>query len=485
MSLRVVPTPYGRASSEALHREIARAKAESPLAPVTVIVPGNSVGVAVRRLLASGELGPVSNVGSGLIGVNFLTAYRLAELLAAPRLAAAGRRPVSTPVVAAAVRRVLATDPGRMFGRVATHPATEEALVHAHRELSDLDDAALTVLARQSARAHEVVRIHRYAKRHLAPGWYDEQDLMRAALELVEGGAPLLAEIGTVLCHLPQRVSTPATRLLRAVANRTDLVVIAGYTGVEKADAPIESTLVRLGESPSGTRGAGIAPAHGTAVCSVSDADDEVRSVVRGVVDAMREGVPLEHMAVVFGNAEPYSRLVHDHFEMAGIAHNGVSVRTLADSVLGRALLRLLALPDDGYRRDNVFALLASVPVLDGHGREVPAVKWERVSRDAGVVGGAGGVGEWADRLQYYVKMLPDLAREDGSPAPNPRRADRASLATIRRRARGRSRGSAGYMVRARRLGARPHPALDRFRSGAHRMVGVRAGGREARRSRG
>jgi ATP-dependent helicase/nuclease subunit B len=420
MSLRVVPTPYGRASSEALHREIARAKARSPLAPVTVIVPGNSAGVAVRRLLASGDLGPVSNVGSGLIGVNFLTAYRLAEMLAAPQLAASGRRPVSTPVVAAAVRRVLATDPGPMFGRVATHPATEEALVNAHRELSDLDDAALSVLAHQSARAHEVVRIHRFVKGHLRAGWYDEQDLMHAAHDLVEAGAPLLAEIGTVLCHLPQRLSTPAARLLRAVAVRTDLIVIAGLTGEVRADAVVESTLLRLGDLPSGARGAGIVPAHGTAVWSVSDADDEVRSVVRGVVDAMREGVPLERMAVVFGSAEPYSRLVHDHFELAGIAHNGVSVRTLADSVLGRALLRLLALPDDDYRRDYVFSLLASVPVFDGHGREVPAVAWERVSRDAGVVGG---VGEWADRLQYYAKTLPDLEREDGSAAPNPRRA--------------------------------------------------------------
>ena len=80
--MRVVTTPYGRAASEALRGEIARAKEESPLAPVTVVVPGNSVGVAVRRLLASGELGPVSGAGVGLIGVNFLTTYRLAELLA-------------------------------------------------------------------------------------------------------------------------------------------------------------------------------------------------------------------------------------------------------------------------------------------------------------------------------------------------------------------------------------------------------------------
>src|SRR5204863_6204141 len=161
----------------------ARAKGESPLAPVTVIVPGNSVGVAVRRLLASGELGPVSGAGVGLIGVNFLTTYRLAELLAAPQLAAAGRRPVSTPVVAAAVRRALSVDPGRMFGRVASHPATEEALVGSHRELSDLDDRALDLLAEQSPRAREVVRIHQLVKQQLGAAWYDEQDLMGAALD--------------------------------------------------------------------------------------------------------------------------------------------------------------------------------------------------------------------------------------------------------------------------------------------------------------
>ena len=243
VSLRVVTTPYGRAASEALRGEIARAKAESALAPVTVIVPGNSVGVAVRRLLASGDLGPVSGAGVGLIGVNFLTTYRLAELLAAPQLAAAGRRPVSTPVVAAAVRRVLATEPGRMFGRVASHPATEEALVGSHRELSDLDDRALDVLAHQSARAREVVRIHRLVKRQLGAAWYDEQDLMRAAHERVEAGTPLLTELGAVVCHLPQRVSPPSGRLLRAVATRGELVVIAGFTGVAKADASVVASV--------------------------------------------------------------------------------------------------------------------------------------------------------------------------------------------------------------------------------------------------
>jgi hypothetical protein len=135
MAPTVVTTAYGREAVAALHAQIVAAKAGEPLTPVTVLVPTNSVGVATRRLLGSGALGPVTARGAGVVGVSFLTVLRLAELLAAPALAAAQRRPVSTPVVAAAVRRVLAQQPG-LFAPVVAHPATEEALVAAHRELA-------------------------------------------------------------------------------------------------------------------------------------------------------------------------------------------------------------------------------------------------------------------------------------------------------------------------------------------------------------
>jgi hypothetical protein len=99
--------------------------------------------VSTRRLLASGELGSITNRGVGIAGLNLLTVYRLAELLGAPRLAAGGRRPVSTAVIAAAVRRVLAADPG-IFAPVREHPSTEEALVNSYRELSELRPAIPT-----------------------------------------------------------------------------------------------------------------------------------------------------------------------------------------------------------------------------------------------------------------------------------------------------------------------------------------------------
>lgn len=404
MPIELVTTPYGRDAAAVLHERIAAAKADEPLAPVAVVVPTNSVGVATRRLLASGELGPVTARGDGIVGVTFLTVYRLAELLAAPTLAAAGRRPVSTPVVAAAVRSVLARDPG-VFGPVAQHPATEEALVAAHRELGELDGDALDVLARQSPRSRDVVRVHRETTAALRAAWYTEHDLMRVATDLVGDGAPLPGGLRALLVHLPQRISAPQARLLAALAARVPTTVVLGLTGVRRADASVLASARRLGVELQVERCGAITPPVGSAVWSFSDPDDEVRAVVRGVVDALRDGVPLERIGICYSAADPYARLLEEHLGHAGIAHNGSSVRSLSDTVLGRALQRLLALPDHDFRRDDVFALLAGAPLLDGKGRPADTATWERISRAAGVVGGAG---EWRTRLDRYAAELSD-----------------------------------------------------------------------------
>jgi len=137
VTLEVVPTRYGAPAVEALAARVAIAKRGSPLDPVTVVVPSNYAGVAARRALARRD---------GVIGVTFVTIYRLAELLAGPTLAESGRLPVSSPVVASAVRAALALEPG-VFGAVAGQPATVEALRRVHRELRDLSDAQRAVLA--------------------------------------------------------------------------------------------------------------------------------------------------------------------------------------------------------------------------------------------------------------------------------------------------------------------------------------------------
>ncbi|HEY2998851.1 MAG TPA: hypothetical protein VGJ43_09780, partial [Acidimicrobiales bacterium] len=78
MPLEVVTTAYGRPALTALRAAVAAAKGGDPLAPVTVVVPGNHVGVTARRRLAAGDLGGVAGRGVGVAAVAFLTAYRLA-----------------------------------------------------------------------------------------------------------------------------------------------------------------------------------------------------------------------------------------------------------------------------------------------------------------------------------------------------------------------------------------------------------------------
>ena len=57
MSIDIRWVRYGRPAAEELRAAISLAKDDEPLAPVTIVVPSNYVGVATRRLLASGALG--------------------------------------------------------------------------------------------------------------------------------------------------------------------------------------------------------------------------------------------------------------------------------------------------------------------------------------------------------------------------------------------------------------------------------------------
>jgi RecB family exonuclease len=419
MGLDVVTVAVGRPAAAALRDAVAAGKHDDPLAPVSVVVPTNYVGVAARRALASGGLGPVTGHGIGIAGVTFLTVYRVAELLGAPRLASSGRRPVSTPVLGAAVRGVLARDPG-MFAAVAEHPATEQALVDAYRELSQCDTSALDALARAGRRAHEVVRVCRAARGTLEGDWYDERDLMDAAIETVAAGSPVLADLGALVLYLPQDLSAPAARLLRAVAAHADVTVVAGVTGVPRADAGVATAVGRLGVALQPDGSEPVAVPHATEVASASDPDDEVRAAVRLVMAALVDGVPLERMAILYGASDPYARLVHEQLDAAGITHNGASVRTLAESVLGRSLLGLLRLPERDFHRHDVMTLLAGAPVwFDG--RPVPSAQWERISRRAGIVRGAE---QWHERLDRHATALAEqLAEELAVPDRDPRPA--------------------------------------------------------------
>ena len=434
MTVRV--TPYGAPALEALCEviEAERLEAGHFLAPVTVVVGEHRLAIVTRRALAR----------RGQIGVDCVTLRELAERLAGDALAAQGRRPASAAVLAAAVRQVLQTPAAGVFGEVRNHLATERALVDALRTLRDLDDHQLAALAKSSARAGDVVAISRQVQRRLASGgFHDERDLLAEATRLLGGrndtaatdperpadphdgpghretGPPAesatqgdppravdVGGLGRVVLYLPQRLGAPALDLLAALsAAAGEFTVVAAGCGDEDADAPVAAAVRRLAGAEAWRPPAVPAPTP-TRIIAVPDADEEVRTALRGVVGSMRRGVPPGRMAVLYGRNEPYARLLADQLQAAGLPFSGPSARPLAESVLGRFLLGLLGLPGRRYSRSDMMAWLAVAPVRwvleatdEGRWRPVPVAAWERISRRAGVIDGAE---EWERRLDAY-----------------------------------------------------------------------------------
>jgi ATP-dependent helicase/nuclease subunit A len=401
MPVELVTTGYGAAAYVALGEVVAAAKGDDPLAPVTLVVPTNLCGVVARRVLARGY----RDGRPGVAGLSVATLPRLAERLAAPGLSAAGRRPLTTPVLGAAWRRALAADPGPLEP-VARHPATVWALVEAYRALRDLSDGALDAVAGTSALCGHVIGLYRRVAGMLAVGWYDTVDLLREA-------AQAEAPPGTVVVFLPQDLDRSSVSLVGALAAGTEVVMVAGLTGAPRADEAICRTADALGLHGRGREA--VEPPTATRVLHASDPDDEVRCVVREVVHALG-GTPAHRIAVLYGPAHPYARLLHEHLGAAGVTVNGAGVRAGHEHAVCRSLLGLLALPDHDLRRDDVFRLLAGVPVCTGGGELVPTSRWERISRAAGVVKAA----DWDTRLRAYTDFeRAAAAAERASADPN------------------------------------------------------------------
>jgi len=416
-------TAYGKPAIELLARQISASKNGDPLSAVTVIVRSNFVAVSTRRALAAQP--------GGIANVTFTTLKRLAEQRGASELAQIGRRPVSAPVTTAAVRMALTTEPG-IFAPVADHPATEEALVAAHRELRGVPDGTLNTVAACSDRARDVVRIHRAARDILSPDWYDEEDLLTAAADHVLRSGSDTTE--PVIGHLLSSYTHGEEALLRALASRGAVHVNVGLTGDRDADLASIAAHERIGFKVSA---ADVETACASSIISASDPDDEVRAAVRQITAWMHEGVRLGKIGLLYPTADPYARLLEEHLSAAGIAV-GVPVRGIGDMMLGRAVRQILALPERTFHRRDVLGFLTSAIVLTDGGI-ANSRSWEKVSRAAGVVGGD----DWDTRLRAWVENQRRQADLDAA-------ADLDDRANRRRREADHAQTLADFVARLR-----------------------------------
>ncbi len=394
MTIRATATPYGIPAVDLLAAQIADLKADDPLTPVTVVVASNYVGLSTRRALAARP--------GGIANVNFTTFRELTSRLSCNSLTPVKRGLATAPLIGAAIRSVLAAEPG-IFRSVAGHPATEQALATAYRELRNVPDFEADSVAACSPRAHDVVRICRATHQLISPHWYDEQDLMESAIAALDAGR---CPGGSTIIHLLADITAGQVELIRALTAQVRLLINIGVTGAADADGPTLASWARADVVPENSPD--VDAPHATHIISASDSEDEVRAAIRLVSAWAKDGIRLGRIALLFTSTDPYAQLVPAQLTTAGIPFSGTPVRSLGDMLFGRALQALLALPDHNFRRPDVLAILADAPIFDG-GAPAPTRAWERLSRDAGVVSGH----DWATRLPLYAATKRRLAAED------------------------------------------------------------------------
>ena len=157
---------------------------------------------------------------------------------------------------------------------------------------------------------------------------------------------------------LPQDLTRAASRFVLHVAGKAPVHVIAATTGDARADAGVRRAAELLGLDT-------VPPVQETAVAALvmhsSDADDEVRSLVRDSSAAPHNAA--HRIAILHGNATPYARTLHEQLSAAGVTFNGPGVRPTAERTIPRAFTTLLdALDSGGLDRATLLDIVSGAP---------------------------------------------------------------------------------------------------------------------------
>ncbi|MCX2966281.1 PD-(D/E)XK nuclease family protein [Gordonia aquimaris] len=317
---------------------VTRLKACSPFVPVTIVVPSHAAGRDVLHESARAQ---------AVVNANVLTFHGAVFKLATPALAP--RQALPYPLLEAAIQRVLAKTPG-VFADVADEPITAQALASAAWELSAIAEPTMDLPTPLVA---ELLRIYRAAIGRLTSSYYLQHEAYTAAAERLD-------ELGAIIVYHPVANSRAEQVLLRELQQRGEI---------------IEPTL-------------DVTP---TQIIHTSDADDEVRAVVRLVRKHLASGVPGHRIGIFSGSDDPYLPLLHEHLIAGHIAFTGPECHTLVDRPTARALLGLLELDHDTMPRRELFTLLAEGALRRPEHDDQPISqrRLERLTRDdEPIVGG-------------------------------------------------------------------------------------------------
>lgn len=384
MAIRGEWVRFGQPALDRLTTLVAELKAGDPLAPVTVVVPTNPVGVVARRALGR---------AAGVANVEFVTVGALAYRLAAGDIGRRDLHRLTDQVLTGAVRQALETTGGPLR-YLAAHSSAPAAIADA---LSRLRRADAVDRVQQSGRqvAAAVAALDRSVAARLID-FVDDVEVARLAVERLRRTA---GPRPPVVVHLPEWLYPAERSLLAELAQRSEMVVLFGYTGDAAADRLTEDLATLLGAPlppgpavPSGN----VARIH----VAAPDADEAARQAVGWVIEQRRSDPSLSwaDLAILYPSPELYLRSVHRHLLLADVPFNGPAMTRFDQSRLGAVMARLVDLVASAQpTRSVVMAVVRCPGVQRPEGGPVRPVRWERWSRKAGII--AGGAEVWQAQL--------------------------------------------------------------------------------------
>ena len=390
---------------------IRRIQRDDPLRPVTVIGPSNYANLSLRHRLGL----------SGIANVRFMVFPRLAELLGAPSLSERGRRPL-TPIINSAVVREVASRATGLLGPLRDHPSTHLSLRRTFRQLRHATEYALDSLHAQGGLLAETVALYRMYRERVA-NFYDDEDRAEAATNAVRNGSAYgLDDLGYIVLFRVRGLTPSQISLVQALSEDGRCSVLLGLTGNPDADRSTLALANGLHPHPSlppveeGTIPHPTYTVHPDSprahLLIAPDAHQEMRWVIRRIVQRAEAGTPFHRMAVLYRKEEPYGTLVREELELAGIPVAGPNTASLADTAVGSTLTGLLGLRDADFARDTVMAWLTGSPlkppsVIDA--AYFNPTLWDTISKKAKVVRGAEG---WEQRLNQFADNQEAAAAE-------------------------------------------------------------------------
>jgi ATP-dependent helicase/nuclease subunit B len=396
MAIRGEWVRFGQPALDRLARLVAEFKGGDPLAPVTVVVPTNPVGVVARRALGR---------AAGVANVEFVTVGALAYRLAAGDIGRRDLHRLTDQVLVGAVRQALATSGGPLR-HLAAHPSAPAAIASSLSRLRRADAIDRVRRGRQVVAA--VAALHGSVAARLTD-FVDDVEVAQIALEVLRRAAGPHAPVAV---HLPEWLYPAERSLLTELAQRTEMVVLFGHTGDPVADAVTEHLAELLGVSlPARPAEPSANPAR--IHVKAPDADEACRQAVAWVIEQRRADPSLSwaDVAILYPSSELFHRSIHRHLQLAGVPFNGPAMTRFDQSRLGAVMARLVDLAASPQPTRSAVMAVLRCPGVRGHdGGSARPVRWERWSRQAGII--AGGAEVW----HAHLALLAARVRSSTSP---------------------------------------------------------------------